>query len=166
MAMVGGGTSGGKVIFDSVINNDADRLLYVQEKHGKYETWGVGQGVVNRRLNGFEQIEIESDPLGSDDGQTFGDNRLVSVSGFFRVDMVGSVVIIDGMRRTVTIFTNSTEIEVSGDAIPAATGVTYSVEGGTAAGGHELLSGAQVIDGRLVQAAPGRVRMLWRLASI
>lgn len=167
MAVVAGGSFGAVAIFDAVIDNDADRLLYVQDHVGASDTWVPGQGLIQSRKDGFEVIEIEVDPLSEADGETFGDQRLVSATGIFRADMVGKRVVIDGMNRTITIYTSATEIEVSGEALPAATGRTYSLEAGILDSAHELeTAGGQVIDGRLVQAADGRVRMLWRLARL
>jgi hypothetical protein len=165
MAVIGGGSAGAKAIFDAVIDNDADRLLHVQDQVGPSDTWAPAQGLIQSRIDGFESLEIEVDPMAAADGQTFGDQRLVSAAGLFRADMVGQQLVLEGMRRTITTFTSATEVELSGEILPADTGQTYSIEAGMIASPHELAAGAQVVDGRLVQAASGRLRMLWRVTS-
>jgi len=138
MGVVGGGSAGGRVFIDAAIDNAADRLLLFQKQVGSHRDWVPNQGKIVDSRAGFGRIVIDVDPLGADDGQTFSNQRLVSVSGFFRSDMVGSRIVIDGMERTVTVFTSAIEIEVSGDALLTATGRTFSVDGGIIDGPHTI----------------------------
>jgi hypothetical protein len=161
MAVVGGGSAGGRVFADVSINNDADRVIYMQKQVGSYLTWLPLQGRTTDRRAGFEGVNVEADPIGAIDGVTLGDQRLQSAAAIFRSDMVGKKITIDGMERTVTIFTSSTEVEVSGDALPADTGRVYSVDGGILAGDQSVSSGGQVLNATRVPAADGRTRLRW-----
>ena len=161
MAVVGGGSAGGRVFVDVSINNDADRVIYLQKQAGSYLTWLPGTGRTTDRRAGFQGVSVESDPVGAIDGVSLGDQRLQSAAALFRSDMVGKKVTIDGMERTVTIYTSAVEIEVSGEALPADTGRVYSVNGGIIAGDQSLISGGQVINATRVPAADGRTRLRW-----
>ena len=165
MAVVGGGPAGGRVFVDVSINNDADRVIYLQQQIGSYLSWAPGQGRVTDRRAGFSGVTAEADPNGADDGVTLGDQRLQSAGSLFRADMVGKKITIDGMERTVTIYTSAVEIEVSGDALPAAAGRVYSVDGGIVDGDQSLSSGGQVINATKVPAAAGRTRLRWTFGN-
>lgn len=165
MALVGGGAAGGRVFADVAINNNSDRVHYLQKQVGGYLTWLPNAGLITDQRASFKSASIEADPNGGNDGETFGNQRLVSAAGLFRSDMVGKKVFIDGMERTVTIFTSSTEIEVSGDALPATTGRLFTVDGGILASERSMSSAGQILDGHLVQAAAGRIRLRWVLGE-
>jgi hypothetical protein len=150
---------------DVSINNDADRVIYLQKQAGSYLTWLPAQGTTTDRRAGFAGAVVESDPNGAIDGVTLGDQRLQSASALFRSDMVGKKITIDSMERTVTIYTSATEVEVSGAALPAAGGRVYSVDGGVVAGDQSLNSGGQVINATKVPAADGRTRLRWAFGN-
>lgn len=161
MAVIGGGSAGGRVFVDVSINNNADRAIYLQKQVGSHLLWTPSSGRVTERKATFSGVTVESDPVGAEDGVTLGDQRIQSASALFRADMVGKKITIDGMERTITIFTAATEVEVSGEALPAATNRVYSVDGGILAGDQSLSSGGQVISATRTPAADGRTRLRW-----
>jgi hypothetical protein len=132
MAVLLGGGAGVRIAYNQADDNAADRLLALQAQVGLAVTMVGDVGVVTQRRIGFELIDIDVGLNIFDDGRTYGEvapgpYHLTSVSAPFTPTMVGLQMTIFGHgRRYIERYIGPGDIEYSGPAIAATTGLRFT----------------------------------------
>lgn len=141
MAVIAGGTTGLELAWNTDLDNQADRLLELQDQHGRVDAWVPDQGYKDSARAGFEAAEVIEDQNTLEDGATDGSNTLTSASNPFTAGMVGEEIDMGSYgKRTIATFVGAGEITFSGSAIMIDTGIVFRVPLGIT-GGNRTLSG-------------------------
>ena len=140
MAVFIGGAAGSRVVYNQADDNAADRILAFRDQVGLVLT--PDHGVILRQRIGSQIAEIDVGINVHADGQTYGTNRLTSVSSPFTPTMVGLTMTIAGYgQRVIEQVTAANDIEVSGSVMAINVGVRFTTPLGTAAFDCQVSSG-------------------------
>lgn len=131
MAVLIGGATGVRAVYNQADDNAADRILALFDQVGTALT--PDQGVITRQKIGSEVAEIDVGVNVYADGVTYGDNRLTSASAPFTPTMVGLTISVSGHgQRVIENHVSAGEVELSGSVMAAATGVQFTTPLGIA----------------------------------
>jgi len=124
--LIGGGTNA-LWAWNQADDNGADRILALEKQLGRVSSYIPDTGVVLENKNGAEISQIDVGVNVFADGQTYGTNRLTSVSNPFTRGMVGLPITISGYgQRVIESFTAAGDITFSGSTIPTGTGRRFT----------------------------------------
>lgn len=139
MGLIAGGSTGANLAWNTDLDNSSDRVLALQDQHGRADGWLPDSGTVDRISVGLESVEVESNQNKYTDGVTNGTNTLTSASNPFTAQMVNEQIEIEGFgTRTVASYVGPGEITFNGSPIAAGAGRTFSVPLGVSGGDREL----------------------------
>jgi len=126
MAVFMGGGLGTALAYDQADDNQADRLLALQNQIGLAETFVSGH-IISRKI-GHETIEIDTGVNFFNDGITNGTNQLTTASSTpFQKAMMGLPITIYGHgQRFIEVVNADNDIEFSGTPIDADTDIVFT----------------------------------------